>query len=158
MNRIEQIFGLVLFVFACGAVSAFGAVITAASVADWYPTLHKPWFNPPNEVFAPVWTVLYLMIAVAGWLVWRRAGLRRGRTALSFYALQLVLNLGWSWVFFGLRSPGAGLVVIVALLAAIVATTVLFARIDRWAAWLFVPYCAWVGFATLLNAAIWWLN
>jgi len=158
MSRTEQLFGLLLFIFACGTVSAFGAVITATSVGDWYQALQKLPFNPPNSVFAPVWTVLYLMIAVAGWLVWRHAGLRGARTALLLYAVQLALNLAWSWLFFGLRAPGAALVGIALLLLASIATAVLFWRVDRLAGLMFVPYCAWLVFAAVLNAAIWQLN
>jgi tryptophan-rich sensory protein len=105
-----------------------------------------------------VWTVLYLMIAVAGWRVWLRRGESGARPALAAWAVQLALNLAWSLLFFGGRVIGAALVEIVILLAAILVTTGLFWRIDRLAGSLFVPYAAWVGFATILNAALWRLN
>ncbi len=143
---------------ACFAVSALGGLITAASVGSWYQTLAKPPFNPPDWLFAPVWTALYLMMAIAGWRVWRRLGWRAGRKLLFVYGIQLVLNLGWSAVFFGLRMPGPALVVIGLLLAAIAVTARLFWATDRPAGILFLPYLAWVGFATLLNASIWLLN
>ena len=152
-----DVLALLAFIAASFAVSALGGLITATSVGDWYQELQKPAFNPPNWLFAPVWTVLYLMIAVAGWRVWRRIGWGGG-LALPAFAAQLALNLGWSSVFFGLKSPGAALAVILALMAAILVTTRLFWAADRLAGLLFLPYLAWVGFATVLNAAIWHLN
>lgn len=132
--------------------------MTATSVGTWYAGLAKPAFNPPNWGFGPVWTALYLMLAVAGWRVWRRRGAGGVRLALGALALQLALNLGWSFLFFGARLIGAALAEIALLLAAILATAVLFWRIDRVAGALFVPYAAWVAFATVLNAALWRLN
>ncbi len=157
-SRGRDIAGLVAFLALCLAVSGLGGLITATSVGDWYQALARPPFNPPDSVFAPVWTALFVAMAVAGWRVWRRAGLRRARGAFVAYALQLVLNLAWSALFFGLRSPALALLEIVFLLAAIVATGWLFWRVDRAAGLLFAPYAAWVAFATVLNAAIWWLN
>jgi tryptophan-rich sensory protein len=146
------------FVALCLAIGAVGGAVTSASVGSWYAELEKPAFNPPDAVFGPVWTVLYLMMAFAAWRVWRLRALAGARTALGAWALQLALNLCWSLVFFGMRMPGAALAEIAALLAAIVLTLVLFWRLDRLAGALLVPYAAWVGFAALLNAAIWQLN
>lgn len=150
--------GLAAFVAICLGVSALGGWVTAGSVGSWYPTLAKPDFNPPSWVFAPVWTTLYLMIAVAGWRVWRLRDLAGAPAAMAAYALQLALNLGWSFLFFGGRMIGAALAEIVVLLAAILVNIALFRRIDRPAALLLLPYAAWVAFATVLNAAIWRLN
>ncbi|MGP1676293.1 MAG: TspO/MBR family protein [Burkholderiales bacterium] len=150
--------GFVAFLALCLAVSAVGGAATAISVGTWYPTLAKPPFNPPDWIFAPVWTALFFMMAVAGWRVWRRDGLRKAHWALTLYALQLALNLAWSIVFFGLRSIGAALVEIVVLLLAILATTVVFWQRDRVAGMLFIPYAGWVTFAAVLNAALWRLN
>lgn len=146
------------FLVLCLGASAVGGAATASSVSTWYPTLAKPAFNPPAWVFAPVWSTLYFLMAVAAWRVWRRDGLRGARAAMALFALQLMLNMGWSIVFFGLRSIGGALAEVVALLAAILATTVLFWQRDRIAGMLFVPYAAWVSFAALLNAALWRLN
>jgi tryptophan-rich sensory protein len=157
-NRTRDILGLVAFVVVCLAISAVGAWATATSVRDWYPTLNKPAFNPPNWIFAPVWTTLYVMIAVAGWRVWRARGFADAQSAMTAYALQLALNLVWSFVFFGAQAIGAALVEIVALLAAIVVNVRLFRRIDRVAGVLLLPYAAWVSFATVLNAALWQMN
>jgi translocator protein len=150
--------GFIGFLALCLLVSAIGGAATATSVGSWYRTLAKPPFNPPDWVFAPVWTVLFFMMAVAGWRIWRRDGLRRTRLPLTLYALQLALNLAWSIAFFGMRSIGGALVDIVALLLTILATTAVFWRRDRVAGMLFVPYAAWVAFAAVLNAAIWRLN
>lgn len=121
----------------------------------WYEALAKPSFNPPNWLFGPVWTVLYVLIAIAGWRIWQR---RRDGGAMKLWWLQLVLNFLWSPVFFGLERIGPALVVILALLAAILAFIAASWKLDRPSAWLFVPYAAWVAFASLLNAAIWALN
>jgi tryptophan-rich sensory protein len=157
-DRTRNLLGLAAFVVVCLAISALGGWATAKSVATWYATLNKPAFNPPNWVFAPVWTTLYPMIAVAGWRVWRARGFAGARSEMSVYALQLALNLAWSLVFFGARAVGAALVEIVALLAAIVVNVRLFRRIDRVAGVLLLPYAAWVSFATVLNAALWQMN
>lgn len=150
--------GLLGFVVLCLAISAIGGAVTASSVGTWYQALQKPLFNPPNWVFAPVWTLLYCAIAVAGWRVWMARGFAQAQGAMSAYAVQLALNLAWSFVFFGARMIGAALVEIAFLLAAVIANAVLFWRIDRIAGALFVPYAAWVSFATVLNFALWRLN
>ena len=141
------------------AVGFLGAFATMDGVRVWYPTLVKPPFNPPSWVFGPVWTTLYLMMGVACWLVWR-AGTDRPevRAALTLYVVQLVFNLAWSYLFFGIRQPLIALVEIVLLLALIVWTMARFAPISSAAAWLLAPYAAWVSFATVLNGALWWLN
>ncbi|MGE4220859.1 MAG: TspO/MBR family protein [Alphaproteobacteria bacterium] len=152
----RDLIALAGFVLLCLAVGGLGSVATASSVGSWYQQLAKPSFNPPDWVFAPVWTTLYVMIAIAGWRVWRRRALRG--LPLMAYALQLALNLLWTVLFFGLRSPAAGAVEIVPLFAAILWTAVLFLRHDRWAGLLFLPYLLWVGFAAVLTVAIWSLN
>lgn len=121
----------------------------------WYAALEKPWFNPPNWVFGPAWSILYLLIAVAGWRVWRRDPTG---PAMKLWIVQLALNFAWTPVFFGLHLIGAALAVIAALLAAILAFVVTARRADRTAALLFAPYAAWVGYATLLTASILALN
>lgn len=155
---MRRVAALVVFVGLCLLVGALGGWVTADSVKDWYPTLRKPTFNPPNWVFGPVWTVLYIMMGVAAWRVWCEAWGDRARRPLMLFALQLALNLGWSVAFFGLHAIGAAVVVIVALEAAIVATMLAFRRIDGLAAALLAPYALWVAFATALNVAIWQLN
>ena len=157
-TRRRDTVAFIAFLAPCLAVSAIGGAVTATSVGTWYQSLAKPPFNPPDWIFAPVWTVLFFMMAIAGWRVWRRDGLRKTRSALMLFACQLVLNLAWSILFFGFRSIGAALVEILVLLLAILATTVMFWQRDRVAGMLFVPYAGWVAFAMALNAALWQLN
>ncbi|MCW5745826.1 MAG: tryptophan-rich sensory protein [Alphaproteobacteria bacterium] len=157
-DRRHDLLGLVAFVAICALVSGIGGAFTASSVGTWYQTLSKPAFNPPDWLFGPVWTTLYLMIAVAGWRVWRRRQAVAVGPALTAYAVQLGLNLGWSFLFFFLRAIGAALVDVVALLLAIAINAALFWRVDRWAGALLLPYLLWVAFATVLNAALWRLN
>ncbi|MBS0470147.1 MAG: tryptophan-rich sensory protein [Proteobacteria bacterium] len=147
---------LAVFLAATLAVGGLGSVATLPEIPGWYAGLHKPPFNPPNWVFGPVWTALYILMAVAAWRVWRRTGLRS--RAMTLFALQLGLNLAWSFIFFAAHATGAALIELVALDTLIVWTAIRFARIDAIAGWLFVPYIAWAGFATLLNAAICMLN
>ena len=135
-----------------GAGTAIGLLTVPGA---WYAALTKPPFNPPDWIFAPVWSVLYVLVGIAGWRIWRIAPAGR---AMKIWWLQLALNFLWSPVFFAAHLPGPALVVILALLAAIVAFIASAAATDRPAAWLFVPYALWVAFASLLNAAIWWLN
>jgi tryptophan-rich sensory protein len=158
MTRTRDYTALALFIALNAAISALGGWATAGSVGTWYVTLEKPPFNPPNWIFAPVWSALYLMIAIAGWRAWRSSAGPQRQLALTAYAVQLALNLSWSFVFFGARLIGPALAVIAALLAAILANAFLFWRIDRAAGALLLPYAAWVSFATLLNAALWRLN
>ncbi len=146
---------LIGFVVACFLAAATGIFFKPG---DWYERLKKPSWRPPNWLFAPVWTVLYLMIAFAGWLVWRSAGFGGATTALAFYALQLLLNALWTPVFFGLHRPDLGFAVIALLWLAIAATIVAFAPLNGVAALLMIPYLAWVSFASLLNFAVWRLN
>jgi translocator protein len=140
------------------AVSAAGGWVTAESVSTWYPTLAKPSFNPPDWIFAPVWSTLYALMAIAAWRVWRRTRFAGAPSAFAAYFGQLALNLLWSIAFFGLQAPGAALAVLVLLFFAICATILAFRRVDGPAALLLLPYLAWTGFAGILNAAIVALN
>ncbi len=134
-------------------------LITAGAVEGWYTEIEKPSFNPPNTVFGPVWTVLYILMGFAAGLIWSNGtedpNVRRG---LALYGVQLLLNVLWSLFFFGLKSPGLALVDITLLLITIILCIRAFHPIDRWAAYLMVPYLLWVSFASVLNAAIWVLN
>ena|ERR1700712_5032697 len=142
-----------------GIAGVLGSAATLPNIPTWYEALQKPPLTPPNTVFGPTWTVLYLLMAVAIWRVLSRPGERPGRgAAITAHFVQLVLNAAWSWAFFALHNPALGLGVIVALLVAIVTTIRLFVRIDLAAAGLLAPYLAWVAFAAYLNAGIWWFN
>lgn len=153
-----QYLGLIAFLALSLVVSVLGGLVTAANVSTWYPTLQKPPFNPPNWIFGPVWTTLYILMAIAGWRVWRLRRQSVFQPPMALYGLQLALNLLWSILFFGLHAIGWALADIAALLAVIAATTIVFWRVDRIAGALFLPYLAWVTFAGVLNASIWWLN
>lgn len=145
---------LVFWLAVVAAVSLAGSSVTLPKIPTWYASLAKPSFTPPNAVFGPVWTVLYVMMAVAVWRAGGHAEPDARRRAVALFALQLALNAIWSPVFFGLEAPRLGLAVIVALLIALAATLVAFWRIDRPAAVLLAPYLSWVCYATALNAAI----
>jgi len=140
------------------AVGGVGGAATVASLQTWYRTLDKPAWNPPDALFGPVWITLYLMMGVAMALVHRAEPRHEGNRAEAVFGLQLTLNLAWSLAFFSARSPAAGVVVILALWASIVATIMEFGRVRRLAALLLLPYLAWVTFATVLNVEIWRLN
>jgi len=141
-------------------LAAFGAAAVGSQFlpGEWYAQLTKPAWNPPNWVFGPVWTLLYAMMGVSAWLVWKDAGFKGATTALSLFGVQLALNAAWSWFFFGLLQPGLALVDIVLLWIAIFATLISFWRIRGLAGALLVPYLAWVTFASALNFSIWQLN
>ncbi len=158
VSQTKNIAGLAAFLAICFAVSGIGGVITASSVGTWYQTLTKPSFNPPDWLFAPVWTVLFVLMAIAGWRVWRKVGVNGARLAFTAYGLQLTLNLMWSGLFFGLQLVGWALVEMIVFFIAIIATGWLFRPLDKTAALLFVPYGLWVAFALALNTAIWVLN
>jgi benzodiazapine receptor len=157
--KIRDIWKLVVSIIASLAAGAIGSVFTRQAIPTWYDTLEKPIFNPPNWVFMPVWTLLYIMMGVAAFLVWRK-GLenRQVRIALIVFLVQLVLNTLWSVVFFGFESPLLGLIVIAALWVAILFSTLMFYRISRVAGVLMLPYLLWVTFAAVLNESIWLLN
>ncbi len=149
---------LVVAVAVCVAAGALGAFATASGLPTWYASLRRPAWNPPSRVFAPVWTVLYLTMAVAAWQVWRAHSGAAGRVALGVFVAQLVLNAVWSPIFFGLRKPGWAFVEIVALWLAVVATIAVFWPIRPLAGALLLPYLAWTTFAAVLNGTIWRLN
>jgi len=146
-------------VLLCEAVGVLAGWATQTSVTTWYPTLAKPSFTPPNWVFAPVWTLMYALMGISAFLIWR-CGTDRARVqaALAAFGIQLLLNGGWSFAFFGARSPALGLLVIVALWLVLGWTVNRFFQIRAAAGWLLVPYLAWVTYALALNAAIWGLN
>jgi len=146
-------------VAACQAAGGLGAIATQDGLKDWYPKLEKPSFTPPGKVFGPVWTTLYLLMGIAEYIVSQHGGDEDiKRRAQSLFALQLGMNVGWSFLFFKLKSPFAALIELIALLGAVIATIAAFARISRLAAALLAPYLLWSMFATVLNASIWRLN
>ena len=144
------------FILICLVVGGIAGAITAPSVDGWYASINKPSWNPPNRVFGPVWTVLYVMMAVAAWLVWRTVN--NTRTAMILFFCQLALNFGWSVMFFGVKSPGLGLAEVILFWLVLLATTLVFFRTSKVAGALMLPYLAWVSFAAFLNFTIWRLN
>ncbi|MEI8373855.1 MAG: TspO/MBR family protein [Planctomycetota bacterium] len=150
--------GLVLFLAICFAAAGIGGAVTTPKIATWYATLAKPTWNPPNWIFGPVWSALYFGMAVAAWLVWRQAGFTGAKFPWILFGTQLVLNVLWSCIFFGLENPGLAFVEVVLLWTTIAATMILFWLRSSVAGILFLPYLAWVSFASVLNFTIWRLN
>ena len=157
-NGVRNWVALIGFIAAAFAAAAIGGAATASSVREWYPLLNKPSWNPPGWIFGPVWTVLYLMMSVAAWRIWRRRALPGARYALTLFFVQLALNALWSLLFFGLRRPDLALAEIVALWICLVLIQREFWRLDRTAGWLWLPYVCWVTFAAGLNTVIVALN
>jgi benzodiazapine receptor len=157
MNRIAKILTVVV---TCLVVGYFSGMVTRSAIITWYPTLVKPSFNPPNWIFAPVWSTLYIMIGIAAGLVWDRieSNTTLVKKALVVFAIQLALNALWSYLFFGLHNPMLAGIEIVLLWLMILETYTQFSKINKIAGYLFLPYLAWVSFAMVLNASIWWLN
>lgn len=147
---------LLFFLIATLGTGAAASLFTTPAIPTWYASLHRPAFTPPNWVFAPVWTALYILMAFAAWRTWKKTGLRSPEMAV--FAVQLALNLGWSVLFFGLHRIGAALIEIAVLDVAILATAILFFRCDRLAGFLLAPYLAWTLFATVLTQTLGQLN
>ncbi len=150
---------VILSILICEAAGALGTIFTASQIQSWYlGELVRPSFAPPNWLFGPVWTLLYALMGIALFLVWKMKKSRQRTHAIQVFFLQLFLNAIWTPIFFGLHAVGAAFVVIVMMWAAIVATMIVFYREKKVAAYLLVPYLLWVSFASVLNGAIWVLN
>jgi benzodiazapine receptor len=147
---------LIISITVCLGAAWIGSLFTRPALQVWYADLAKPSWTPPNWIFGPVWTVLFLAMAIAAWLVWQKNGLTA--RPMQLFLLQLFLNVTWSGLFFRLHSPGAAFAEIVLLWFAILATTVEFWRTMPAAGWLLLPYLTWVGYAAALNYSIWRLN
>ncbi len=157
MSKITRI---LIMVATCLAAGYFGSIATDSGNDAWYDSLVKPVFNPPSWLFGPVWTTLYIMMGIAAGLVWSRIDVERPlvRKAMIFFAIQLVLNVLWSFLFFMFNNMLLALIEIVLLWLLIFETYNLFKKVNKIAGYLLIPYLAWVAFATLLNASLWWLN
>jgi len=157
--KSRDIIKLIVSIAACQGAGLIGSLFTTAAIPTWYAGLQKPFFTPPNWLFAPAWITLYILMAVAAFLIWRKGLDQKGvRPALIIFLIQLVLNASWSIVFFGLESPFYGVVVIIALWITILLTMIKFFKLSTIAGALLTPYIAWVSFAAVLNVAIWILN
>ncbi|MFM1770034.1 MAG: hypothetical protein RJA22_2563 [Verrucomicrobiota bacterium] len=151
----KQAAGWLGWVLACFAAAASGALFMPGA---WYASITKPSWNPPSWLFGPVWTTLYVLMATAAWLVWRQGGFAAQKRPLGWFLAQLVLNAAWTPLFFGLHWMGVALAEMLLLWAAILITLLAFRPLSRAAAWLLVPYLAWVSFAAVLNFTLWRLN
>ncbi len=158
-GRARDVLKLVISLVACQCAGLIGSVFTTPAIPTWYAALEKPFFTPPNWLFAPAWVTLYVLMAVAAFLVWRRGLSAEGvKPALVIFLVQLVINAFWSVAFFGLKSPVAGAVVIIVLWVAILFTIIRFFRLSAAAGSLLLPYILWVSFAAALNISLWILN
>ena len=157
---MQKIHRIALVVTTCLVIGYLSSLVTKERITTWFPTINKPVFNPPNWVFAPVWTILYVMMGVAGGMIWNKleTDQENVKKAFMFFIIQLGLNALWSYLFFGLHNPFLALIEIILLWLMIFETYNQFKKIDKIAAYLLLPYLAWVSFATVLNASIWWLN
>lgn len=157
MNRARQIFGLAGWLLLCFAAAGLGA-IASVQAAMFYQQLAQPSWAPPSSIFGPVWSVLYALMGIAAWLVWRQGGWRRQRGVLVLFVIQLAVNAAWSWLFFGWHRGALAFADIVLLWLLIVATLFAFWRVRAVAGALLVPYLCWVSFAMALNFAVWRMN
>ena len=154
-NIVKGIIAIAIPLLVGGASGFF----TVTGVESWYQTIQKPSWNPPNWVFGPVWTTLYIMMGIALFLVWKEdTSQELKKIAIALFSVQLILNFFWSFIFFNLQQPGWALVEIIAMWFFILLTIFAFAQVNKTAAWLLVPYISWVSFATILNYSIWQLN
>jgi len=158
-KRLSDVIKLLVSLGACFGAGFIGSLFTRASIPNWYVLLQKPIFTPPNWLFAPMWFLLYILMGISAFLVWRK-GIKvfQVREGLIIFVIQLVLNILWSYAFFGLKSPLWGLIVIVPLWTAILLTMINFYRVSRTASFLLIPYILWVSYATVLNFSIYLLN
>ena len=153
-NGIKLILSIVL----CVSLGSVGGLVTVSEIPTWYASLNKPSFNPPNWLFGPVWTTLYVLMGISVYLIWKQPVSKERNKALQLFILQFILNFCWSFIFFGLHATGWALIEMIALWILILLSILHFAKHSKTAAWLLVPYISWVSFALLLNAAIWKLN
>lgn len=159
MKQSSLIIKILICVAICMATGFLSGMSTADSIQNWYSTLNKPFFNPPNWIFAPVWTILYILLGIAVALIWHH-GLNKKevKAAIGIFVLQFAVNLLWSPTFFNMQAPTIAFIIIVILLALIILTIMRFNKIQRSASLLLIPYLLWVSFATILNGSIVYLN
>ena len=150
---------LILSVVVCLAVGIVGSVFTSPAIPTWYMSLNKPIFNPPNWIFGPVWSLLYILMGISFYMIWeKRKKNKNAANAIKLFAVQLVLNAVWSPIFFGAKNLFLSLIVIIFMWFAILKTIRAFAKVNKTASYLLYPYIAWVSFASVLNFSIWMLN
>ena len=156
--KSSQLLALILCIILPLSVGSISGIATAGNITTWYAMLNKPWFNPPDYLFGPVWTALYFLMGISLFMVWKspRGSLRT--RALLFFGIQLALNFAWSFIFFHFKQTGGAMIEIILVWISIVTMIILFYRINKTAALLQIPYLLWVSFASVLNGSIWWLN
>ncbi|MFZ4107086.1 TspO/MBR family protein [Flavobacterium sp.] len=157
---MQKIIRIAVVLTTCLLVGYLSGMVTRESITTWYPTIVKPTFNPPNWIFAPVWSILYIMMGVSGGMVWNRfeQDSENVKKAFTFFIIQLALNAAWTVIFFYFHNPFLALIEIILLWLLIFETYTQFKKIDKTAGMLLLPYLAWVSFAMVLNGSIWWLN
>lgn len=155
----DDYYKLIIAILVSQCAGFLGALFTTPSIQGWYMLLNKPALNPPNWIFGPVWTILYILIGISAFLIWRE-GIKKEniKKALSVFLFQLLLNSLWSILFFGLHNPALAMIDIIVLWLSILCTILCFREISRFSAYLLYPYIIWVSFASYLNLSIWWLN
>ncbi len=159
MNKLSFSLKIILSVVACLLLGGISGIATTSSITGWYTTITKPSFNPPNWIFGPAWTLLYILMGIAFAMIWNAGTEKKEvKKAMKLFGLQLILNLIWSFLFFTMQNPAIAFIDIVILLIAINSTIRHFAAINKTAGYLLIPYLLWVSFATLLNGSIWYLN
>lgn len=157
--KLKTALQIVAFIVAAEVIGVAGSIFTFSAIPTWYTALIKPSFNPPNWIFGPVWTILYATLGISAYLIWRRGWIKKEvKIALAIFALQFIVNLKWTFVFFGLHSPLLGLIAIVVLWILILLTIFKFYQLSKVAGLILVPYLLWVTFAAILNFYIWRLN
>jgi tryptophan-rich sensory protein len=154
----KSIFSLLISILVVFSAAFIGSLFTTSSIATWYAFINKPSFSPPNWLFAPAWSLLYILMGIAAFLIWQKRDNPKVKQALRFYGIQLVLNALWSIIFFGMHNPGLAFLEIIFLWLFILITLIKFYKINKTAGLLFVPYILWVSFASILNFAVWTLN
>ena len=162
--KINNAFKLIVAIAVCESAGIIGSIFTAPAIGGWYANLSKPSFSPPSWIFAPIWTVLFALMGVALFFVWlsynkasQKKDKIKAKSAIIIFFVQLIVNVLWSILFFGLQNPGAAFAEIIILWFEIVITIYAFAKVSQTAAWLLVPYLLWVSFAAYLNYSIWQL-
>lgn len=150
-----KIAGLIIWIIICFIPAIIGSQF---GPSDWYQALNKPDWNPPNWIFGPVWTLLYFLMGISVWIIWKNYGLKNAAIPIGFFIVQLIFNAAWSWLFFGLENVSLAFVDIILLWTFILITLIMFWKLDTWSGVLLIPYIAWVSFATFLNYNIWQLN
>ena len=155
ITRIQK---LIISIVATVGIGSLGGIFTISEIPNWYAGLNKPSFNPPNWLFGPVWTSLYTMMGVSFYLIWKQPANETRKKAIQLFMIHFVLNFFWSIIFFSIHAIGSALIEIIVMWIFILLTIIQFSKLSKVAAWLLVPYIAWVSFATILTASIWKLN